>query len=264
LQLSAQGIGTARDTVPQATAASAAEERASAYAIALRPLLDRALLTNDTTAFERLINYLDASLARYPNDPVLLHYRGFAQFREASTLLAAHGAKGSVGGRAKRLFEAADRSLERAATGVPWPETMALRASITGQLIAFGNPFTAMRLGSRASRQMEEALAAGPDNPRVWMLRGVGDFYRPRLFGGGLEKSEAHLRRAIELFASDDPIPPAPSWGRAEVYGWLGQVLGKQGKRAEARAAYEKGLTIEPGNKWIADALLPALERDAR
>ena len=72
------------------------------------------------------------------------------------------------------------------------------------------------------------------------------------------------MRRAIELFASDDPVPPAPSWGRAEVYGWLGQVLAKQGKREEARAAYEKALKIEPGNKWVADALLPALERDAR
>ena len=265
LPLAGQSVGSVRDTTPAgAPTASGAGGAATAYGEAMRALLDRALRTSDTGAFERLINYLDASLARYPNDPVLLHYRGFALFREASVLSAVHGTKGSGGAKAKRLFEEADRSLERAATGVPWPETMALRASVTGQLIAFGNPFTAMRLGPRASRQLDEALQSGPNNPRVWMLRGVADFYRPRLFGGGLDKSEAHLRRAIELFASDDPVPPAPSWGRAEVYGWLGQVLAKQGKREEARAAYEKALKIEPGNKWVADALLPALERDAR
>ncbi len=121
-----------------------------------------------------------------------------------------------------------------------------------------------MRLGSRASHQMDEALAAGPDNPRVWMLRGIGDFYRPRLFGGGLDKAEGHLRHAIALFATDAAVPPSPMWGRAEVYGWLGQVLAKQGKRDEARAAYDKGLALEPGNAWIAQFLIPALENDAR
>lgn len=230
----------------------------------MRPLLGRALVSNDSSAYDRVVAYADAGLARFPNDPVLLHYRGFALFRKASVLTAAYGAKGDRARPAKALFEQADRAFEQSAAQLAWPETMALRSAVTGQLIAFGSAFTAMRLGSRAGHQMDEALAAGPENPRVWMLRGVGDFYRPRLFGGGLDKAESHLRRAIELFANDHPAPPAPSWGHAEVYGWLGQVLAKQGRRDEARAAYEKGLSLEPGNVWIADFLLPALEKGAR
>lgn len=263
LRLAAQDGGGARDPGVRSAGGAAGREQGEVRA-ALRPLLERALVSNDTAAFDRVVAYADVGLARFPNDPVLLHYRGFALFRKASVLTAAYGAKGERARPAKALFEEADRALERSAAQLAWPETLALRSAVTGQLIAFGSAFTAMRLGSRAGHQMDDALAAGPENPRVWMLRGVGDFYRPRLFGGGLDKAESHLRRAIELFANDHPVPPAPSWGNAEVYGWLGQVLAKAGKRDEARAAYEKGLSLEPGNAWIADVLLPALEKSGR
>lgn len=263
LQLTAQGAGGGREASTPAARGAPGNEQAE-YRAALRPLLDRALATNDSSAYDRVVAYTDAGLARFPNDPVLLHYRGFALFRKASVLTAAYGAKGERARPAKALFEDADRAFVQSAAQLGWPETLALRSAVTGQLIAFGSAFTAMRLGSRAGHQMDDALAAGPENPRVWMLRGVGDFYRPRLFGGGLDKAESHLRRAIELFANDHPMPPAPSWGNAEVYGWLGQVLAKQGRRDEARAAYEKGLSLEPGNVWIADFLIPALEKAGR
>lgn len=264
LHLAAQRVAGARDTVPVTDAATVTSTEAAAYRAGVLPLLERALLSNDSTAYDRVVAYVGAGLARYPNDPVLLHYRGFALFRKASVLTATGGAKGPSAKQAKALFEEADRAFERSAEGLAWPETLALRSAITGQLISFGSAFTAMRMGSRAGKQMEEALAVGPNNPRVWMLRGVGDLYRPRLFGGGLDKAESHLRHAIQLFATDRPPPPAPSWGQAEVYGWLGQVLAKQGKRSEARAAYEKGLSLEPGNAWIADYLIPALEKEGR
>lgn len=263
LGLAAQGVAGERNAAASSASVASGGDQEE-YRAALRPLLERALVSNDSLAYDRVVAYTDAGLARFPNDPVLLHYRGFALFRKASVLTAAYGAKGDRARPAKALFEQADRALEKSAEQLSWPETLALRSAVTGQLIAFGSAFTAMRLGSRAGHQMDEALAAGPENPRVWMLRGVGDFYRPRLFGGGLDKAESHLRRAIELFANDRPAPPAPSWGNAEVYGWLGQVLAKGGKRDEARAAYEKGLSLEPGNVWIADFLLPALEKGGR
>ncbi len=263
--LAGQDTGSVRDAASTITqSAGAAVRGESAYGEPMRGLMDRALLTNGTAGYDRLLAYLDSALARSPNDPVLQHYRGFALYRKASVLVATHGAKGDQARATKAIFEQADRALERATHGLTWPETLALRSAVTGQLIAFGNRFSGMRLGPRASGQLDEALALGPTNPRVWMLRGVADFYRPRLFGGGLDKAEANLRRALELFATDAPVPPAPWWGHAETYGWLGQVLAKEGKRDEARAAYERALSLQPGNAWVADFLLPALEKTAR
>jgi tetratricopeptide (TPR) repeat protein len=93
-------------------------------------------------------------------------------------------------------------------------------------------------------------------------VRGIGAIYKPRLFGGGLDRAAADLRKAIELFERDDPRPPAPAWGRGEAWIWLGQTLARQGDPAEARAAYVTALEYEPENAWLREVLLPALDSD--
>ena len=106
----------------------------------------------------------------------------------------------------------------------------------------------------------DQALEAAPENPRIWLLSGMSAIFRPKVFGGGLEKAESEIRRAIELFETDAPAPPAPAWGRGEAWLWLGQVLQRQGRVDEARAAYMKALEYQPGNPWIQETLLPALD----
>jgi Flp pilus assembly protein TadD len=133
-----------------------------------------------------------------------------------------------------------------------------------GQLIGFSGAMGAMRLGPRASRLLNEAVAMGPDNPRVWMLRGVSAMFKPRIFGGGLGKAEDDLQHALTLFAGDVPQSPAPWWGHAETYGWLGQLYARQGKVEQARASYARALSLEPANAWVRDYLLPALDKAAR
>ena len=52
---------------------------------------------------------------------------------------------------------------------------------------------------------MDKAIAAGPVNPRVWLMKGIGAVNTPSAFGGGLDKAESHLKQALELFKSDHP-----------------------------------------------------------
>jgi tetratricopeptide (TPR) repeat protein len=88
--------------------------------------------------------------------------------------------------------------------------------------------------------------------------------FTPKMFGGGSDKAEQDLRKAIVLFETDRPVAPAPSWGRADAYIWLGQALQKEEKPAEAKAAYEKALEIQPGNQWVQRVLLPSLDKPAK
>jgi tetratricopeptide (TPR) repeat protein len=99
-----------------------------------------------------------------------------------------------------------------------------------------------------------------PKNPRVWLISGMSSMFTPKMFGGGSDKAEKDFKKAVELFASDNPMPPAPSWGRADVYIWLGQALQKEQKKEEARAAYQKALELQPGNQWVTRVLLPSLD----
>jgi tetratricopeptide (TPR) repeat protein len=88
--------------------------------------------------------------------------------------------------------------------------------------------------------------------------------FTPKMFGGGTDKAEQDLRKAIVLFEADHPVSPKPSWGRADAYIWLGQALQKEEKSADARAAYQKALEIQPGNQWVQRVLLPSLDKPSK
>ena len=201
---------------------------------------------------------IERALTVHERDPLLEHFLAHALYREASLVQGMGDAKA---GRA--LLEAAEPILERSAKRLPLPETHALRASVLGQLIGT-NPLKGMTLGPRSNAAMERAIELGPTNPRVWLLRGIGAIFTPSMFGGGEERAERYLRRAIELFESDAATAPYPSWGHAEAWLWLGQVHGRQHRVDDARRAYARALELEPDNAYVLRVLLPALERDGR
>jgi tetratricopeptide (TPR) repeat protein len=175
----------------------------------------------------------------YPNDGLILHYRGYALYRQGIQQMA-QGADGSA------LFVQAQRVLEQSLKTHPLPETHMLLSAIDGQLIA-KDMSRAMELGMASQASSSAALSLGPNNPRVWLLRGQGAIFTPPEYGGGLGPAENQLEHAIELFGKDAPKPGEPSWGRAEAYLWLGQVYDKKGDKAKAAELYKQALDIAPG-----------------
>ena len=137
-------------------------------------------------------------------------------------------------------------------------EAHALRGSVIGDRIE--GMFGGMFLGPKASASLKRALDLAPENPRVALQRGVGHFFTPKTFGGGLERAEEELRRARDLFRKEPADHPWPNWGRIDTFAWLGQVLAKTGRVDEARALYEEALEREPEHAWIRAELLPELD----
>ena len=230
------------------------------WADSANKLIDAGMTTGQAAGLDQAIALIDRVLTVSANDGVMLHYKGYALYRKSNTMMGDESKKAVV----KALLEESDAALERSAKVLQWAETFALRASVTGQMIGVGNPMSGMWLGPRADGLMDKALELGPNNPRVWMLKGVGNIFKPKMFGGGTDKAEKELLKAIELFANDRPAPPAPKWGYAEAYAWLGQAYAAQDKLAEARTAYEKVLELDPGNGWVTHVLLPALDKKGR
>ena len=200
---------------------------------------------------------IERALTAFAGDPLLEHYAAYALYREATLRMGRKGAKES---EYRPLLEQADSLLERSASKLPLPESYALRSAVLGQLIG-SSPFRGMTLGPRSGKAMDRAVELGPNNPRVWLLSGIGAMFTPGMFGGGLERSEEHLRKAIALFPADQPAAPLPAWGHAEAYVWLGQALHKSKRTDDARAAYAKALEIDPNNGWVRNVLLPSLDR---
>lgn len=228
---------------------------AEQWADSARREIDAAVRRADTTRLRGAIALIDRALTVLPDDPLLLHYKGYALYREATL----------ARGRSRETtaeLEAADDALERSASRLPLPETFAVRSAVVGQMIG-SNPLTGMRLGPRANGLMDRARDLGPGNPRVWLLAGISAIFTPAMFGGGLDKAERQLRRAIGLFETDQPTPPGPSWGRAEAYVWLGQVMEKRRRIDDARAAYARAIALDPEFEWPKQ-LAAALERSQR
>jgi tetratricopeptide (TPR) repeat protein len=219
--------------------------------------IERATLGGDIERLHRTETLLDRALIAFPNDPMLLHYQGYAYYREAGIL---SGRPREEAGGIPLILATAQTKLEQSLAAQPMAETHALLANVLGQLIGV-NPANGPTLGPRVQQEMNAAVSMGANNPRVWLLRGIQSLYTPAQYGGGTDIAESQVNKAIELFATDAPARPAPSWGKAEAYVWLGQILQKENKLGDARKAYNQALALQPNYPWVIYSLLPSLDR---
>ncbi len=203
--------------------------------------IEKAQMASDSTALAAAVALASRVAIAYPNDGLILHYQGYALYRQAS-LAGQHG-------DATPIFQRAYAILSKSLEHKILPETHILLSSIDGQLIG-GNPSRAMELGMASQNSTNAAIRGGPANPRVWLIRGQGAMFTPSEYGGGLDVATEYLERSIEFFASDAPKPGEPSWGKAEAYAWLGQVYAKKGDKTKAAEMYKKALGVNPNYRY--------------
>ncbi len=230
---------------------------AAKWADSVRRLIEPAQLRGDEKGLREAVALADRALTVTPNEPTLLHYKGYALYRLGSMLM------GTRMKEAKVTLEEADRALEASAAKLPWPETYALRSAVMGQIIGAsgGGALISMRLGMKSGSLMDKAVELGPTNPRVWVLKSSGELFKPAMVGGGEENATASAKQAVALLAQDKPDGVRPAWGAVDAYLWLGQAHAKGGRTKEARAAYQQVLTLAPDHGWVKYELLPALDR---
>jgi tetratricopeptide (TPR) repeat protein len=226
------------------------------WADSARREIDSATAVGDLPRLTNAAAMIDRVLTVTPNDPLLLYYRSLALYRTASLYT---GQKKND--EAKRALDEADLLLEQATAKSPTADALALRSSVIGLMLGLSNnPLSGMTLGPKSSGLLDRAKELEPKNPRVWLVSGMSAMFTPKMFGGGSDKAEQDLRKALTFFETDQPVPPAPSWGRADAYIWLGQALQKNDKVDEARATYQKALELQPKNRWVLYVLLPSLD----
>jgi tetratricopeptide (TPR) repeat protein len=218
-------------------------------------LIDQATFAGNLQGLRNASLVLDQALAAYPNDALLLQYQGYELYREAGLLGTTPTGKFQL----PLVASTARIKLLESLAAHPLAETHALLAMTMGRMIGLDQIYSPT-LGPLIPKEMNAAVAMAPNNPRIWLLRGIQSFYTSEEYGGGLPVAETQLKKAIELFATDNPTPPAPFWGKAEAYVWLGQVLQKQNRIAEARAAYNNALSVQHDYPWVTYSLLPSIE----
>ena len=198
-------------------------------------LIDKATFAGNLQGLRNAGLLLDQALAAYPNDALLLQYRGYELYREAGLLgtnpLTAKAELPLVGqvaatGRIKLLESLAAQ---------PLAETHALLAMTMGRMIGLDQIYSPT-LGPLIPKEMNAAIAMGPNNPRVWLLRGIQSFYTKPEYGAATRWQRRSSTKQSSCSRQTTPRHPLPRGARLKrTCGWARFSRNKTGSPRHAR-----------------------------
>jgi len=199
--------------------------------------LESARNRQDRTALEKLA--AGATEQAAANDAAA-QYRAALAYSFVAEVSQEQRDKGGV----KRAAEAGIRSAERAVALKPdVAEYHRLLGTLYGQIVPV-NVLAGLSYGKKAQGSIARALELDPKLAAAYVSRGVGNYYLPSAFGGGIDLAIRDFQKAIELNPKSD-----------EAYLWLGLALRKSDRNAEARSAFSKSLELNPNRLWTKQQL---------
>src|SRR5688572_9509039 len=124
----------------------------TAWADSARREIEIARAHNDADRLASVRARIERALAARPDDALLLHYLGYAGYREVNARFARREIA-----TVPALIEGSERARELSARKRPLAETDALRAMLVGQRIRLESSTSAM-LGRRGAAHMQHAI----------------------------------------------------------------------------------------------------------
>lgn len=201
--------------------------------------LERARDRQDLDQLRAAVTSLSEVAAKAPAD-------AGAQYRLAlaSSYLAETALELGDRGAAVKFAEAAIPAAQRAVSlDGSVSEHHRVLGVLCGQVIP-GNALMAVKYARCASSSLQRAIELAPDAYQNYLSRGIGYYYLPPAFGGGVEPAMKDFRKAIQLNPKS-----------ADAYLWLGVALRKAGRNSEARQAIAKSLELNPNRVWAKQQL---------
>jgi tetratricopeptide (TPR) repeat protein len=196
--------------------------------------LEQARDRQDRAALERVAAGYRSTAAKQPNDANAQYLFAVAQsyLAEVATEL-----KDKNGGRA-----AAETGIQAAEKAVALKPSTAehhrILGTLCGQVIP-ANVLAGLRYGRCALDSINKAIELDPKSAIAYVSRGVGNYYLPGAFGGGPDVALKDLQKAVQLDPKLD-----------EAHLWMGIVLRKLNRNADARAAFTRALQLNPNRVW--------------
>lgn len=193
----------------------------------------------DREALSKAAATLAAAAEKEPDNAVA-HYRAAL----AQSYLAEVAIEVRDRGQAKSAAEAGIRAAEQAIALKPGEaEYHRILGTLCGQVIP-ANVLSGLKYGRCAQDSINKALEIDQKFALGYVSRGVGNYYLPAAFGGGVDPAIRDLQKAIELNPK-----------LAEAYLWLGIALRKANRNAEARKALLKAVELNPRRVWAKEQL---------
>lgn len=193
----------------------------------------------DRAALEKLCAEFTAVAQKQPDDANAQYQLALAQ-----SYLAELSLELRQKGEAKSAAETGVKAAEKAVALKPEAsEYHRILGTLCGQVIP-ANVLAGLRYGKCAQESVNKAVEMDPKSSDAWLSRGVGNYYLPPQFGGGVDLAVKDMEKAIELNPSS-----------SDAYVWLGVALRKANRGAEARKAFARALELNPERIWAKQQL---------
>jgi len=210
-----------------------------AAAQAATPALETARDRQDRAAIEKMLPGLAATAQRGSSDPVAQYNYAIAQSYLSEVALELQD-KVSAGRAAEEGIKAATKATQLNPKNAEYHR---LLGALCGQVIP-ANVLAGIRYGKCALESINKALELDPKLASAWISRGVGNYYLPPAFGGGVDKAIQDLQKSIQFNPKS-----------AEAYLWLGIAFRKANRNTEARTALARSVELNPNRIWAKQQL---------
>ncbi len=193
----------------------------------------------DRPALEKMIAGLQAKADKQPSD-AQAHY----QLALAESFAAEIAMEIRDKARSREMAEAGMRAAEKAVNlKGSSAEYHRMLGTLCGQMVS-SNGMAGLRYAKCALNSVNKAIEMDPKSSDAYVSHGVGNYYLPPAFGGGIELAIKDFEKAIEL---------NPKNADAQV--WLGVSLRKANRPGDARKAFARALELNPNRVWAKQQL---------
>src|ERR1700722_530306 len=199
------------------------------------PELLKARDAQNRPKLEQIAAQLSSAADRQSADPRAQYEAAVAQSALAEVATEMHDK-----GQARAASEAGMKAAERAATLKPGEaEYHRIWGTLCGQETASLGALGALKYGHCALDEVNKAMALDSKEPMNYLSRGIGNYYLPTAFGGGVELALKDFEKAIALDANS-----------ADAHLWLGIALRKLNRNADAHKEFELAVKLNPARLW--------------
>jgi tetratricopeptide (TPR) repeat protein len=193
----------------------------------------------DRSALQNIVNDVRATAEKEPKDAAAQYRLALAESYTAEVAIEIRD-KVATKNAAQAGIDAAERAV---ALKPDVAEYQRILGTLCGQIIS-GNSMSALKYGKCALDAVNKAIELDPKSSLNYVSHGVGNYYMPPAFGGGMDQAVKDFRKAIELNPKN-----------ADAWLWLGITLRRSNQPEEARKAIAKALELNPDRAWAKQQL---------
>ena len=193
----------------------------------------------DRAALDRMAAEFAAASGKQSNDAGA-HYRTALAHSYAAAVAMELKDKDASRRFAESGIPAAERAVALAGNVA---EHHRILGTLCGQVIP-ANVLAGLKYGRCALDEINKAIELDGKSAVAYLSRGVGNYYLPPAFGGGIDVAIRDFQKAIQL----DPK-------LSDAHLWLGIALRESNRNAEARQSITKALQLNPSRVWAKQQL---------